>query len=353
MGKRNVADMEEIKVLSLFSGCGGMDLGVEGGFSYLDEHFKRHSTKVVYAMDFDKYAAEIYNQNFDHKCQVLDIKEVDEKTLPDHDLLLGGFPCQSFSIVAQNPPRLGTKDEKGMLFFEMCRILKYKKPRFFIAENVKGILSANKKQAFPLIIKNFEEAGYHVKYALLNSSDFGVPQKRERVFIVGFRETKDFHDFSFPTKFTLDEKVPLSVALEDWIDEKYFFSQRAVEGMLRVREKMNKGREQNINEPCNTISCHLAKVSLNSTDPVLKEGGRYRRFTPREAANIQSFPKEFKLDSVSENRQYRAIGNAVPPVLMWYVADSLMSILKEQGENGVEDKLIASLGSNECLSSPQ
>jgi DNA (cytosine-5)-methyltransferase 1 len=106
-------------------------------------------------------------------------------------------------------------------------------------------------------------------------------------------------------------------------DEKWFFSQRAVDGMLRVREKMNKGRVQDLNQPCNTISSHLAKVSLNGTDPVLMIDERYRRFTPREAASIQSFPKSFKFDIVSENRQYRAIGNAVPPVLMWHLANAL------------------------------
>ncbi|MEZ5472141.1 MAG: DNA (cytosine-5-)-methyltransferase [Marinicella sp.] len=97
--------------------------------------------------------------------------------IPEHDILLGGFPCQSFSISAQNHPRLGYKDERGMLFFEMVKILKKKQPRFFIAENVKGILSANQKKAFPMIVKEFEKAGYHVKFQLLNASEFGVPQK--------------------------------------------------------------------------------------------------------------------------------------------------------------------------------
>ena len=111
-------------------------------------------------------------------------------------------------------------------------------------------------------------------------------------------------------------------------DDKWFFSERAVQGMMRVREKMNKGRDQDPEKPCNTISSHLAKVSLNSTDPVLKIDGKYRRFTPREASNIQSFPENFLLDSVSDNRKYRAIGNAVPPVLMWHISNSLNELLK-------------------------
>ncbi len=317
-----------LNVTSFFCGCGGMDLGIQGNFNYLESFYKKHPTKIVYAADFDSYAATIYNNNFSHKCETKDVREVSANDIPAHDILLGGFPCQSFSIVAQNPPRLGIKDEKGQLFFEMCRILQTKKPRFFIAENVKGLLSANKKKAFPLIIKHFEESGYFVKWKLLNSADFGVPQKRERVFIIGFKNERDYQDFSFPKPITKEKHVPLKTALQNNIIEKYFFSDRAVEGMKRVQKKMNKGRAQNIELPCNTISAHLSKVSLNSTDPVLLENGKYRRFTPREAANIQSFPDSFHLESVSENRQYRAIGNAVPPVLMWHVSNSLMDIIE-------------------------
>jgi len=239
----------------------------------------------------------------------------------------GGFPCQSFSISAQNPPRLGYKDERGMLFFEMVKALKARKPRFFIAENVKGLLSANKGKAFPMIIDEFENAGYKVKYHLVNASDYGVPQKRERIIIVGFREEEDYGNFHFPP--TLKEKVALKEVIDEAADseDKWFFSQKAVDGMLRVRDKMNKGRVQDLNQPCNTISSHLAKVSLNSTDPVLETNDRYRRLTPRETARIQSFHDDFRFDSVSDIRKYKAIGNAVPPVMMWYIAKSLLSCM--------------------------
>jgi len=318
--------MESIKVASLFCGCGGMDLGIQGNFDFLGKKFDALPFDIVYAADNDLYAARIYNSNFSHKCELKDVRDIIPEQVPDHDILLGGFPCQSFSISAQNPPRLGYKDERGKLFFEMINVLKAKKPRFFIGENVKGLLSANKGKAFPMIINEFEKAGYHIHYKLLNASEFGVPQKRERVFIVGFRDFEDYLHFQFPTPTTLkSNKVKLKQVLDNKAnsDAKWFFSERAVEGMLRVREKMNKGRVQDLEQPCNTISSHLAKVSLNGTDPVLMIDERYRRFTPREAANIQSFPENFKLDKVSENRQYRAIGNAVPPVLMWHVANSL------------------------------
>jgi len=192
-----------------------------------------------------------------------------------------------------------------------------------------------------MIVKEFEKAGYYIHHKLLNASEFGVPQKRERVFIVGFREIDDYFNFRFPQPKTLNgSKVKLKQVIDPQADQddKWFFSQRAVEGMLRVREKMNKGRVQDLEQPCNTISSHLAKVSLNGTDPVLMVDGKYRRFTPREAANIQSFPESFKLDVVLENRQYRAIGNAVPPVLMWYVANALIKCCSVEQPNEVKEK---------------
>lgn len=319
--------MESLKVVSLFCGCGGLDLGLLGGFDYLGKRYKKNPYEIVYALDNDEYCTQIYNANFKHKCSVGDVKTMKIEELPSFDVLVGGFPCQSFSISAQNPPRLGYKDERGMLFFEMVKTLAKKQPRCFIAENVKGLLSANKGKAFPMIIDEFEKVGYKVTFKLVNANEYGVPQKRQRVIIVGFKDQSDFDRFHFP------DLPKISHVLRDVIDEeantqeKWFFSQKAVDGMMAVREKMNKGRAQDLDEPCNTISSHLAKVSLNSTDPVLMIDGRYRRFTPRECANIQSFPSSFNIECVSDARQYKAIGNAVPPVLMWYIADAVAKAL--------------------------
>ena len=211
----------------------------------------------------------------------------------------------------------------------MVRILKEKKPRAFIAENVKGLLSANKGKAFPIIVNEFENVGYHVVHKLLLASDYAVPQKRERVIIVGFRDENDLARFSFPAE--VRQKHVLREVVDEAAneDEHWFFSEKAVAGMLKVQEKMNKGRVQNLDEPCNTVSSHLAKVSLNSTDPVLRVGERFRRFTPREAAKIQSFPDSFVFDSVSETKQYKAIGNAVPPVMMWHIAKAVANAIKK------------------------
>ncbi len=319
--------MEKLKVASLFCGCGGTDVGLLGNFDFLGKHYSTNNMEIVYANDIDDNACKIFEENFGIKPDNRDIREVASMDLPDFDILTGGFPCQSFSIIAQNPKRLGVKDDRGKLFFEMCRILKDKQPKCFIAENVKGLLTANQRSAFPLILEEFKNSGYDVKYMILNSANYGVPQKRERVIIVGFRKDLNI-DFVFPNQVITDEDLfePLKKVIENTVDEKYYFSEKAVEGMMKKREKMNKGRAQDIEKPCNTVGAHLAKVSLNSTDPVLFNGSRYRRFTPREVARIQSFPETFELIG-TESAQYRALGNAIPPVMIWYVANTVKNYL--------------------------
>lgn len=321
--------MENLKVASLFCGCGGTDVGLLGNFEFLGKTYAANPMEIVYANDIEESACTIFHKNFGLAPDTRDIRTVESSDIPDIDVLTGGFPCQSFSIVAQNPKRLGVKDDRGMLFFEMCRILREKQPKCFIAENVKGILSANKGEAFPLIISEFEKSGYSVTYKLINASHFGVPQKRERVIIVGIRKDLGF-SYHFPEECSVEESqyATLGEVVEPTVAEKYYFSEKAVQGMLNAKKDMNKGRAQDLNKPCNTVGSHLAKVSLNSTDPVLFENGRYRRFTPREVARIQSFPDTFELLG-SESAQYRALGNAIPPVMFWYIAKQLCEMLQD------------------------
>lgn len=301
--------MKKLKIASLFSGGGGTDIGFAGGFDFLGKHYADNQIEIVYANDIEDSANKMFEKNFGVTPDNRNIREIKSDEIPSFDILTGGFPCQSFSVSAQNPKRLGIKDEKGTLFFEMVRVLKAHQPKAFFAENVKGILSANNKEAFPLIIEEFEKAGYNVSYKLCVATKYGVPQKRERVFIVGIRKDLNF-TFEFPEEpiQNVEDYTPLKVILQQDIDEKYYFSERAVQGMLNSKsgKKMNKGRAQDIEQPSNTVSSHLAKVSLNSTDPVLLENGRYRRYTPREVARIQSFPENYELLG-SEGAQYRML----------------------------------------------
>jgi DNA (cytosine-5)-methyltransferase 1 len=167
----------------------------------------------------------------------------------------------------------------------------------------------------------------------MNAADYGVPQKRERVIIVGVRNDLNMQ-YEFPDTTNEGNWVPFSVAVPKLAieEEKYYFSKRAVEGMKNAKPNMKRGLWQKLDEPCLTVTSHLAKVSLNSRDPVLlvdPENELYRRFTPREAARIQSFPDEFKFAG-SESDAYRQIGNAVPPVLFWHVTKKIAEMLEKR-----------------------
>jgi DNA (cytosine-5)-methyltransferase 1 len=316
------------KVVSLFSGCGGADLGLLGGFTYNKRKYKELPYKIVYATDINEKAINTYKLNFSDSTVVCaDIKELKTTAIPDCDVLMGGFPCQSFSTV--NPTK-NPFDDRAKLYKEMVRIAKAKKPKVIIAENVKGFKTLHNGMIFNTVVSEFESLGYIVSSSLINASDYGVPQKRERVIIIAVR--KDLKgNFTFPQKTTENIKTPLSVAVPklDIDDEKYYFSERAVFGMKNAKNNMKRGLAQNLDEPCLTITSHLAKASLNSRDPVLLVNPKkelYRRFTPHEAARIQAFPDAFKFAG-SELDAYRQIGNAVPPVMFWHIAKSISDFL--------------------------
>jgi DNA (cytosine-5)-methyltransferase 1 len=321
---------KNIKVASFFCGCGGSDLGVIGNFSFLKKKYSALPFEINYALDFDKYAVETYNANFEHPAICEDIKNVVVNELDDFDLLIGGFPCQSFSTVN---PNKDTNDDRANLYKELVKILKTKQPKYFIAENVKGLMTLQKGEILKKVIRDFKSVGYNVKYKLLLASNFGIPQKRERVFIIGVRNDIEI-DFDFPEEThsensLFDEKrwIPLSSVIDslETDNPKYYFSEKAVRGMKNAKKNMKRGLYQNLNKQCLTITAHLAKTSLNSRDPVLlvnPDKEIYRRFTPREAARIQSFSDNF-IFPVSDTQAYRQIGNAIPPVLMWHVANAL------------------------------
>lgn len=327
---------EKIKVASFFCGCGGSDLGIIGGFKFLNKTYTKLPFEINYALDFDKYAVETYNANFKHPAICDDIKNINIENIGEFDLLIGGFPCQSFSTVN---PNKDTNDDRANLYKQLVKILKTKQPKYFIAENVKGLMTLQKGTILKKVVDEFKSVGYNVKYKLLLASNFGIPQKRERLFIVGVRNDIKL-DYNFPEDThsgdELDKKkywVPLGSVIDrlDINDQKYYFSSKAVEGMKNAKNNMKRGLYQDLNKQCLTITSHLAKTSLNSRDPVLLVNPNkeiYRRFTPIEAARIQSFPDNFKFP-VSETQAYKQIGNAIPPVLMWHVANSLRKCVNQ------------------------
>lgn len=323
----------QLTVASFFCGCGGSDLGILGDFDFLDQRYSKLPVAINYAVDSDKYAVQTYNANFSHPAICADIKDVVLDEIPDFDILVGGFPCQSFSTV--NPTK-DPNDERANLYKELVKALTLKQPKFFIFENVKGLMTLQKGEILKKVINEFEDVGYHVKYKLLLASDYGIPQKRERVFIIGVRHDVDI-DYQFPEPThaetsSLGKKPwqPLKsvVKVLETDDKKYYFSQKAVDGMKNAKKNMKRGLYQDLDGQCLTITSHLAKSSLNSRDPVLLVDPAkeiYRRFTPKEASEIQSFPNSF-IFPVSDHQAYRQIGNAIPPVLMWHVAKALTDL---------------------------
>lgn len=339
--------MQKLKVVSLFAGCGGADLGIIGGFRFLGKQYKKLPFEIIHASDIDAAAVETYNQNFSHKAEVADVKKLNFMR-GSADVVIGGFPCQSFSTV--NPTK-NPDSKETQLFWEMARVIRQVKPKAFIAENVRGFYTLSEGKYFNLAKEAFEKAGYVVYHNLFNAAELGVPQKRVRLIMVGIRKdlAKDAR-FVFPTpqhgpasRRNL-ELVPLSAVIDSLVpdDPKYYFSKKAVQGARNAKPNMKRALAQDLSQPCLTITSHLAKVSINSRDPVLLVDPKrdlYRRFTPREAASIQSFPRSFKFAG-SDSKAYRQIGNAVPPVLMWWIAQSLATALQN-----AEPALLAKTGS--------
>lgn len=324
------------KVASLFCGCGGSDLGLLGGFEYLGKYYKELDFDIVYAVDFDKYAVDTYNRNFGHKAVCADVCDVDFTKIPDVDIMIGGFPCQSFSTV--NPTK-DTNDARANLYKQIVRFLEVKRPKYFICENVKGLMTLQKGTILSKIVTEFSRIGYVVRYKLIKAVEYGIPQKRERVIIIGTR--KDIHKkFEYPQSVCNSRNyIPLGAVIDELAIEgkKYYFSERAVQGVKNAKNNMKRGLWQDLSQPCLTITAHLAKTSMNSRDPILlvdNERELYRRFTPRGAARIQSFPDSFMLND-SELKSYKQIGNAVPPVMMWHIANALQNAIQSEEQDEV------------------
>lgn len=322
------------KAVSLFCGCGGADCGMIGGFEYNELYYDKLPFEIIYASDINEKAINTFKANF-HTKQIVckDICETPSSEIPTHNVLVGGFPCQSFSTV--NPTK-NPFDDRANLYKQMVRIAKDKQPEICIAENVKGLMTLHNGQILQTIRNAFDDAGYSTYYQLVNAADYGVPQKRERMIMICVRKDMP-QEFKFPQKTNDNNWAPLSVAIPELAisEKKYYFSERAVQGMKNAKNNMKRGLAQSLDAPCLTITSHLAKTSINSRDPVLlvdpaKE--LYRRFTPREAARIQSFPETFVFTG-TEGDAYRQIGNAIPPIMFWHIAKAVANYLNSNLSN--------------------
>lgn len=328
-----------MKVLSLFSGCGGLDLG-----------FERAGFEIPVANEYDPTIWSTFEAN--HPNTVLikgDIRKIQESDFPDDiDGIIGGPPCQSWSEAGSLK---GIEDARGQLFYDYIRILKEKQPKFFLAENVSGMLANRHSEAVDNIVKMFRECGYNVTITLVNAKDYGVAQERKRVFYIGFRDDLNI-DFEFPAGSTVDDdkKITLRDIIWDLQDtaipaaranhhnEKAINNNEYYTGayspIFMSRNRVKSWDEQAFTVQASGRQCQLhpqapKMIKFGKNDCRFVEGKEhlYRRMTIREIARVQGFPDTFKFIYDNTNDAYKMIGNAVPVNLAYEIAVAIKDTL--------------------------
>ena len=294
-----------LRFIDLFAGIGGIRLGVE-----LACKEANIPCKCIFSSEIDKFACRTYLANF-NETPSGDITKINEEDIPSFDLLCAGFPCQPFSIAGKQK---GFEDIRGTLFFDIARIIKFHNPRIIFLENVKNLLTHDKGRTFNVIKNTLEDLGYYVNYKILNAKDFGVPQNRERIYIVCFKKS-DFSNclFEFPEKSGIITK--LNNILDNNIEEKYTISNRLWEYLKSRKEKqLAKGNGFGyslFNKDTIYTSTISARYYKDGSEILIKQEGKNpRKLTPKEATRLQGFPEDFKI-VVSDMQMYKQCGNSV------------------------------------------
>lgn len=305
---------KQYRTIDLFAGIGGIRLG-----------FEEFGCKNVFSSEWDKYAQDMYEANFGEK-PFGDINDIDPNDIPDHDILLAGFPCQPFSIAGKG---LGFADTRGTLFFNIEAILKAKKPRAFLLENVKRLTTHDNGNTFNIICNKLQELGYTIYYKVLNTLEFGLPQKRERIYIVGFL---DELDFSFPKP--IGSYIPLADILENDSDvpDNYFLSEE-------LKNKRLKTVKSNPPYPSIWHENIGGNVSALPYSCALRAGGSYnylavngiRRLTGREMLRLQGFPDSFKIN-IPYSQARKVAGNSVSVPVIKAIAEQIIASLNSPAE---------------------
>lgn len=303
---------QTISVISLFSGCGGMDLGFTGGFEFLGKYHPKTLFEVVWANDLNSAACRTYKKNIGEHIVEGDIWKAMEEMPTEADVVIGGFPCQDISI---NGKGAGVDGKRSGLYRAMVEVVSKIRPKIFVAENVKGLLMKHNEKSLKQILSDFRGLGYDVTYHLYNAADYGVPQTRERVFIVGTRpDVKKF----IPPPPASDKPITSQEAISDLetVEQNADFNHI---WSLANKSSDQGNRKLKADRPGYTIraECH-GNIQFHYALP--------RRISMREAARFQSFPDNFIFDSKLRETE-RQVGNAVPPVLAWHMANAVMKAL--------------------------
>lgn len=316
-------------IVSLFAGCGGLDLGFTGGFKFLNKTYSKNKFEITWANEVDAYFCKTYKEYFKHDIVCTDINDIlynksnklfdIDKPLPRKtDIVLGGFPCQDFSHAGKRRG-FNNSNGRGLLYQSMIEVAKRTNPLVFVAENVRGLLTMDKGEAIKIVLNDFENLGYHVSMKLYLSAEYGVPQMRERVIIVGTRKDK-LPKFEHNI-FTLEKRE--WVTLEKAIGDLENLPEGAMPNHYWSKAKLFPGTQGNTvvspDKPGPTMRAeHHGNIEFH--------WNKKRRLSAREAARIQSFPDDF-IFYPSTSSAYKQIGNAVPPVMAWHIAKSIEKFL--------------------------
>lgn len=327
--------MNKMNIVSLFSGAGGLDLG-----------FEKAGFNIIYANEFDKTIWATYEKNHQAYLDKRDIRCISSAEIPDCDGIIGGPPCQSWSEAGA---LRGINDARGQLFYDYIRIIKDKQPKFFVAENVSGMLADLHRQAVKNIIEGFEQAGFNISVTLVNAADYGVPQDRKRVFYVGIRKDLNcLYQFpaAFEKKYTLrdviwdlkDSAIPAKASNktngENCIIKNHEYMVGSFSSIYMSRNRVRSWDEQSFtiqaggrHAPIHPQAPKMVFVEQNRREFVKGMEHLYRRLSVRECARIQTFPDSFEFIYNDIADGYKMIGNAVPVQLAYIVAQQLKNIL--------------------------
>ncbi len=308
-----------LTVGGLFAGIGGIELG-----------FKKVGFKISWANEIDKNAAITYRINHKHKLFEKDLKELQTVEVEKIDILTGGFPCQAFSVAGY---RKGFEDDRGNVFFEILRFIDDLKPKVLFLENVKNLKSHDNGKTFKTVINELESRGYHLNYKVLNSSQYAnVPQNRERIYIVGFRDKEVYNNFEFPKPKKLTKTI--KDLLDDKADENFYYNKSKYYAQLK-EEMINSDTiyqwrrtyvRENKSKLCPTLTANMGTGGHNV--PLIIDKKDIRKLTPRECARFQGYDDSFILsDKLANSALYKQVGNSVTVPVIEAIAKQIKKAL--------------------------
>ena len=316
----NSYNVNNLTCASFFAGVGGIDLG-----------FEKVGFKTIYANEFDPVPKITFENNFDTPVDCRDINIVTNREIPNFNIMLAGFPCQAFSVAGY---RQGFDDKKGrgVLFFQLARIFKEKKPEVIFLENVKNLVAHDSGKTFRIIIEALEEEGYHIKYQVLNTMEYGnIPHNRERIYLVGFLDKKTYKEFDFPKPIPLTTKLSDLIDFENKLDDKYYYTKDSFLHYEELKNSMTRMDtvyqwrrvyvRENQSNVCPTLTANMGTGGHNVPLILTKHG--IRKLTPRECFLLQGFPKDFKLPNIANAHLYKQAGNSVSVTIIERIAHNI------------------------------